>query len=167
MKNLQNTPITGKVVPGQLSNASQTQGYKAGVVYGTPILPSLLTNPFKPTPKPTIQPDWLRELLGIWSHSDIVDGAPDTFASVSPMFARLGFSQSTESDLPFSDFELQVAAKSIERLQTEHPRLWDALHSTLRQWHQPIDKVAQRADLAQACGLLTKWIDVSLGSCDL
>lgn len=83
------------------------------------------------------------------------------------MFARLGFSQSTESDLPFSDFELKVAAKSIERLQAEHPRLWDALHSTLRPWHQPIDKVAQRADLTQACGLLTKWIDVSLGSCEL
>ena len=85
------------------------------------------------TTRPRIRQDWLRELLSIHLSSDMAASRPDGYASVSPMFARLGFTESQEEQ-PFTDLEVASVAKAVERLQRQRPDLWIVLHDVLRPW---------------------------------
>ena len=89
-----------------------------------------------------IQPDWMRELLGVWSHKDLNSQNPEGFASVSPMFARFGVvTDNDDEDMTFSEFEIAAAAEAVAKLQETDPQLWQAIHDKLRPWarNNPVD----------------------------
>jgi len=112
-----------------------------------------------------LEPAWVEDLLGIWSGSDMrTETSRLGFSPVSPMFERMGESESVDTDAGYSSLEVAAVKAATERLQREHPDEWTAIQRAFRPWvRHEIEGGDDQAVLKTAAWRVAEWIDQALG----
>ncbi len=111
-------------------------------------------------------PDWVGELLHLWSRQDWSDSHHALgYPTVSPMFARaIGSVAETEEVAGYSRAEVRAMTAAIDWLQVNHAEHYRALSRELRPWSRKTLEAKPNDELLvlQAGHLIADYIDKML-----
>jgi len=116
--------------------------------------------------RPSLKPEWISDLLGIWVSSDIRAGVDRLgYPRVSPMFGMLGEAESTDTEGSYSSAEVIALKLAVDRLHAEHPDEWRSVMRAFKPWTRAgLDAPADGPALERAARRLAAWVDEAVGS---